>query len=190
MTFRRKATTTPDDKVVATPNLESPPPVPTRTEESKILIDQELASTIPMESSITVGNDHPAVDPTYDTPAYPGTTSSPTATPQTQPQTPEQLRSTPGSAESSPPQGHVSSCGLASDQTGAGDPLYATPVESSHKKHPSSQDAIALKSQVNTSDSTYVEPAIYRVHPMISCPPTTDSVQYKIIDNFQNSQVC
>ena len=202
-------TRTPDVEAgLASPDLESPPPVPERTQESNILIEQVFEDPpVAMESSNTTV---PA-NPLYDTPQLPDSSN----VPQPQGATPDvEVKSTPAKSpwEAATSQSLVSSSHSGSQQppsdnascTAKVDSLYAVPAKS-HKKSspcPSSQKANVGNSHTRTGSppststgtggtggSTYADLDVCRKHPTVSCPQATETVQYDEIHQFQNSNV-
>ena len=211
MTNNSDATAPDVEAGLASPDLESPPPLPERTQESNILIEQEQVLENPpvaMESSNTTTDtvsDHPA-NPLYDIPQLPDSSEVPPPqyatpdlkvknTPATSPweaATSHSQFSSSHSGSQQPPSDHAS-C------TANIDSLCAVPAKS-HKPSSSSQNAGNSHTNTDslpststgkggTGGSTYAELEVRRKHPTVSCPQATDIVQYNEIHRFQNSKV-
>ena len=210
ITSNRDATAPDVEAGLASPDLESPPPLPKRTQESNMPIEQEQVLEDPpvaIESSNTTTDtvsDHPA-SALYDTPQLPDSSEVPPP----QYATPDlKVKNTPATSpweaatsHSQVSNSHNDGQQPPSSSTAQADSLYAVPAKSHKTSSPSPtlQNANVGNSHTNTSSppststgtggSTYAELEVRRKHPTVSCPPAADTVQYNEIHQFQNSNV-
>ena len=173
---------------------ESPPPVPLRTEDSEVLV-QESSNPSQSSQDKTSTNIQSPSNPTYAEPQLPR--RAPVQTPPTEEQA---LQSPPpvpprtedreillqGSSGSSPTQGspHIA---VSIDLPPSPDPTYAEP-QLPAVKQPLSNEKQEVSPKGESCCPTYAQPVLSSG---VTCPPpVTEPVVYEDVKGFNNSEVC
>ena len=175
---------------------ESPPPVPPRTEDRKVLI-QESSNPSPSSQDKTSTNIQSPPDPTYAEPQLPER-----APVQTPPNEEQSLQSPPpvppitedrevllqGSSGSSRTQGspHIA---VSIDLAPSSDPTYAEPQPPAVDQ-PLSKEKQQVSPSGESGGPTYAQPVLSSPSGVTCPPPVTEPVVYEDVKGFKNSEVC
>ena len=172
---------------------ESPPPVPLRTEDSEVLVEQS-SDPSPSPQDNTSTNIQSPPDPTYAEPQMPG--RAPVKTPSNEEQGLQSPPPVPPRTEdrevllqgSLPNQGspHIV---VSIDPPPPPDPTYATP-QLPVVNQPLSKEKQEMSPSGESCGPTYAQPVLPTSSPVTSLPPVTEPVVYEDVKGFKSAEVC
>ena len=171
---------------------ELPPPVPLRTEDSKVLVQESSdPSPSPQDKTLTdiQSPSYRPPGPMYAEPQQPSNEEQALQSPPPVPPITEDREVLlQGSSGSSPTQSspHIA---VSIDQPPPLDPTYAEPQPPAVNQ-PQSKEKQEVSPSGESCGPTYAQPVLSTASPLTSPPPVTEPVVYEDVKGFKNSEVC